>query len=812
MVDMDEEKGRPSTGRNVHRVQVRLSKTLDLFPLEAYLSGQAPFDNIVLEAITFIDHLLRVFPSENLLSIKRSFFDKSMAGSFPLSGGVIAMKGVYQSLRPVQGGGLVINADVAHTCFWDPEPSLVALANGLLPATDPRLWCNLLWERRQPRADGPWFETPEARQLRRLKRLRFNVWYDGITESAKSKIYIVEEILHTNALETTFKQVNHTTGESRDICLRDYFNEQYGTHIHFPGYPTIKTSRGQLFPIELCFANHGERYNFKANELQTSQMIKYAVTKPDVRAQAIYNGLKALDWKGDPYLKQYKMDIADRMITTNARLLVPPEVEFGKGKTEKPGTSGRWRIDGKQFIEPAGALKHWGVMVLDNFGRGKAVATPAVQQFIVNFIGEYQKFGGTVTNRQPIIMPGRPDIAKAVEALWESVARKCTPPERPQILLFIVNAKSTDPYNRLKKNCDCRYGVVSQVMQAAHVQKNQGQYIGNVLMKVNAKLGGFSFRSLSYGVKPNTQFSHFKQPTMIIGADVSHPGPGSLGASMAAVTVSMDKFGAKYVATCQSNGSRIEMISTWNFEDMLRNTFIDWIKKFHCFPKHIIYMRDGVSEGQFQHVLHQEIRDLKAVWDNLDLKRQGWAEKIKFTVIVASKRHHIRFFPKAPNRDNNNNPLPGTLVERDVTSPYGWDFYLCAHRAIQGTARPVHYTVLMDENKSNPDWLVKMIYEHSYQYVRSSTPVSVHPAIYYAHLAARRAVAHEKNQGMGDGPRSSEIIEREDLIEAKIIADRTGKILRQDALQRLKALTELEHPRLIPMNNEGEIKETMWYV
>ena len=810
-IDLDLEKKGQSTGRNTHRVQLRVSKILDLYPLEAYLRGQSGFDNAVLEAITFIDHLLRVYPSEHLLSIKRSFFQKANTNCSDLSGGVMAAKGVYQSLRPAQGGHLIINADVANSCFWDPKQSFWGIANSLLPKAGGPAMCAALQDR-EFKMGGPKLESNEARQLKRLKKVRFRVEHPGQPEKLKSKVYMVDDIVGTSPRDYKFEQVNRETGQKRMISVRDYFDQQYDAQLDFSSGPCVKTSRGAVYPLEFCYPVEGERYPFKINEFQTSQMIKFAVTKPDVRANSVFAGLRALDWGNDPYLQHYKMKIDNKMITTNARLLQPPEVEFGKGKTEKPGTAGRWRIDGKQFIQPAGALKHWGIMILDNFGRGRSVPYGVVQQFIANFIGEYQKFGGTVVNRQPLIMEGQPDIAKCVEALWEGVARNCKLPERPQILFFIVNAKSTDPYNRLKKSCDCRYGVVSQVMQAAHVQKNQMQYIGNVLMKVNAKLGGFSFRSLPAGQKPNTGYTHFKVPTMIIGGDVSHPGPGSLGASMAALTISLDKFGARYAAACQSNGSRIEMITTWNFEDMLKKHFLEWVNRYNSFPKHVIYMRDGVSEGQYQHVLHQEVRDLKAVWENLP-NGKAMVANMKFTVIVCSKRHHIRFFPKAPNKDNNNNPLPGTLVERDVTTPFMWDFYLCAHRAIQGTARPVHYAVLMDEAKCSPDWLIKMIYEHSYQYVRSSTPVSVHPAIYYAHLAARRAVAHERNQGLGDGgPRSTEAKERDILIEAQQVADQTGKRMNMEAKQRLKELTQLEYPTLIDMLDTGKIKQSMWYV
>ena len=93
-------------------------------------------------------------------------------------------------------------------------------------------------------------------------------------------------------------------------------------------------------------------------------------------------------------------------------------------------------------------------------------------------------------------------------------------------------------------------------------------------------------------------------------------------------------------------------------------------------------------------------------------------------MVVAEKRHHIRFFP-GKNGDENQNPLPGTIVDHDVTHPFENDIYLCSHKALKGTARPTHYNMLLDEANVPVDVFQKMLYEHSYQYMRSTTPVSL---------------------------------------------------------------------------------------
>lgn len=66
----------------------------------------------------------------------------------------------------------------------------------------------------------------------------------------------------------------------------------------------------------------------------------------------------------------------------------------------------------------------------------------------------------------------------------------CPAQMRPQMLVFMLPEKAAFQYLRIKKSADCRYGVVSQCVQNVHVQKCAPQYLSNVLMKFNAKLGG----------------------------------------------------------------------------------------------------------------------------------------------------------------------------------------------------------------------------------------------------------------------------------------------------------------------------------
>lgn len=133
------------------------------------------------------------------------------------------------------------------------------------------------------------------------------------------------------------------------------------------------------------------------------------------------------------------------------------------------------------------------------------------------------------------------------------------------------------------------------------------------------------------------------------------------------------------------------MITTSNIRSMMMPLFEYWIKTVGGGqgPQHIYYFRDGVSEGQYEHVLQQEVHDMRKcitekypgakvrLLSSFESNSPLIVVEVLFTVVVASKRHHLRFFPKEGDfqaGDKNGNSLPGTIVEHDITHPFEYDF------------------------------------------------------------------------------------------------------------------------------------------
>lgn len=666
------------------------------------------------------------------MAIKRSFFDEE--GEFQdLGNGVLAFKGVYQAIRPaivsllifffflwyqsndlLQSRGLVVNVDVSNTCFW-ARTSFMGAAMAVLDCRDRQHLMHLL----KATADGHGGLTESNGFYeihKRLRKLQVQPHYRGCPVLGAN--FIVKGLLNANARQFIIDLTDKATGKKERINVETYFRRKYNITLDYWELPMVEmTKKGVVYPMEVLVIAGLHKYPWKLNEWQTSHMIKYAASRPADRLQSVQNSKNMLDHSNDPVLKTFGLQVDSNMIRTKARLLPNPEVHFGGTQRHNPGTSGRWDLRGKKFYSANKApLQAWGVGFFP--GRRNVINRTQVESFCDSVMKTYASHGGMIAGR-PFVVELKEDIGEAVKKLYNQTGLRFKQP--PQLLMIIVPDKNSFTYTRIKKSCDCRWGVPSQVLQAGHVTKGNPQYVSNVLMKVNAKLGGTTARAFT-----KVPDSLLKPQSMIIGADVTHSPMGVWSPSMAAMTVSMDTFGGRYWGSCETNGDRTEIIARSNTEVMLTPLIREWMATVGNgrAPDNVYYFRDGVSTGQFDQVLQKEVLDMKSIF--MKLTQHQW--KGKFTVVIANKRHHIRAFPRPGDRnsaDRNGNPLPGTLIERDVTSPHDWDFLLYSHVALQGTSRPVHYHVILDQIGHKPHELQNMIYDQCYQYMRSTTSVSL---------------------------------------------------------------------------------------
>lgn len=669
---------------------------------------------------------------------------------------------------------LTVNVDVANTAFFK-ESTLSQAAMEIVVTGGRDVSPNTLATTLQQAREGA------DKKLWQLKRLMVYCTYltKGNKEEGMKRMYKVVRFSKDNAKTNMVRHVKIGNQVHESISLEDFFLKKNNIRLQYPTLPVVETAgtitneKGQKstisLPMELCHIKPGQKFPYKLDDQQTTKMLLVAVEKPPQRWNSIEDGRKMLNWPGDSFLTNYGMQIAETPTTVKARVLPAPTVKFANGM-EKPLTNGRWQLTNKNFLLTPTTLERWAVCIVP--GHRRVLDSNIVKNAIDRLKRTMQGHGMKVT-ATPYIGSYTGHIGNGLPQFFKNALadQKCGKDKKLQLVSFILPDKNKEPYETIKKHCECNprlqqmnpedsgFGLVSSCMQSAAVDKWNDQYASNVAAKINAKLGGVTMASNTTARPAKENKQNLIPPgTMFIGADVTHGAPIRAGgvaqsrASVAAMTVSADKECIKYWADAATNGVRVEMIMPANITRMVGKMSSNWRTRHGKLPTTVVYVRDGVSESQYAQVLNQELNGLRQTFEKVNAVE---AQGIKYVVIVGTKRHHVRFFPAKGDRDSN--ALPGTLVETGVTHPREYDFYLCAHKAIKGTARPMHYQVIHDERGWGPEQVQNMLYEASYQYVKSTTPVSIFPAAYYAHLAAARGRMHESEKALTAGQADSDV-------------------------------------------------------
>lgn len=429
-----------------------------------------------------------------------------------------------------------------------------------------------------------------------------------------------------------------------------------------------------------------------------------------------------------------------------ARVLPAPWLKYHKTGKEKDCLPqvGQWNMMNKKMINGM-TVSRWACI---NFSRS---VQESVARGFCNELAQMCQVSGMEFNPEPVIpiYMARPDqVEKALKHVYHACVNKLKGKEL-ELLLAILPDNNGSLYGDIKRICETDLGLISQCCLTKHVFKISKQYLANVSLKINVKMGGRNtvlLDAISCRIPLVSDI-----PTIIFGADVTHPENGEDSSpSIAAVVASQDwPEVTKYAGLVCAQAHRQELIQdlykTWHDPargtvsgGMIRDLLISFRKATGQKPQRIIFYRDGVSEGQFYQVLLFELDAIRKACASLEPNYQP-----PVTFIVVQKRHHTRLFANnhkdRSSTDRSGNILPGTVVDTKICHPTEFDFYLCSHAGIQGTSRPAHYHVLWDENNFTADGIQSLTNNLCYTYARCTRSVSVVPPAYYAHLAAFRA-------------------------------------------------------------------------
>ncbi|KAL6009684.1 hypothetical protein ACLOJK_000113 [Asimina triloba] len=426
----------------------------------------------------------------------------------------------------------------------------------------------------------------------------------------------------------TLKQKNgrgDSPSQTVEITVYDYFVNYRHIELRFSeSLPCInvgKPKRPTYYPIELCSLVSLQRYTKSLSTLQRSALVEKSRQKPQERMQTLSDvgylftrcfdvnvahylrgsetkmlildtgkALRSSNYGADEMLKACGVSINGNFTQVEGRVLNAPKLKVGND--EFFPRNGRWNFNNKKLVDPQ-KIERWAIVNFSARCDVRSLARDlhkcgAMKGIVIAEPFEYFEENPQFRRAPPTVR---------VDKMFEIIQSKL--PGAPQFLLCILpERKNCDIYGPWKKKSLSDFGIVTQCIAP---QRVNDQYLTNVLLKINAKV-----------------VSSMQWPKL------SH-----------------------YRASVRTQSPKVEMIDSLfkpvsDKEDkgIIQELLVEFYKSSgKRKPDQIIIFRDGVSESQFTQVLNIELDQIIQACKFLD---DSWSPR--FTVIVAQKNHHTKFF------------------------------------------------------------------------------------------------------------------------------------------------------------------------
>ncbi|KAK3711187.1 hypothetical protein LTR37_009780 [Vermiconidia calcicola] len=566
---------------------------------------------------------------------------------------------------------------------------------------------------------------------------------------------------------------------------------------------------------------------------ETTSMIENAKMDPDQNARRILTqGLNLFGFNITPNqgnLGQFNgMQTINQFISIPAHWLNPPNVTYNRPQAPaqrkiQSVSNASWNLQSVHFVNASP------VHYLPSLNVSTALPAKILgfQQTLRNQLIAHnllQASGPQFTNQDSLLQEWQQGHANSQVNYvdnYETGAladlNRVPAPHRQSPLLVLLDDKHFEVYACIKRMAELHLGM--KTIFCTTDKKNFNPQNGsNIALKYNLKgrgtnhvLGATDFGAL----RPTA--ANGNVDTIVIGADVTHPGAGcSPGTpSIACVVGSTDNDFMHFPGSMRLQRGRKEYII--ELGDMVKERLLDWAANHGGqLPRRMLFYRDGVAESQYQKLRSFEMPQIQKAynwareylsWDQqapgaplplqtltpavqgrqphpnqgfaMDPHRDPWPpvstttganndddedefddrtglrEPYDLTYVVVGKRHNTRFYPlnindkvHKPDKQNPNqtvahwNVRPGLVIDRVITHPHSFDFYLQSHDPLHGTGRSAHYFVLRNNMQLTTTELQEVTHDFCYGYATATKGVSYCAPAYYADRLCDRGRAY----------------------------------------------------------------------
>ncbi|RPD74278.1 Piwi-domain-containing protein [Lentinus tigrinus ALCF2SS1-7] len=708
---------RRRSNQPTHQVSFRRVATIDLRLLRSLLARRNPNERPDPNAMPLNLLQLMVCQAPNLrygfLAHARRF--AVQRGAQDIGAGLSMWRAFFQSVRPALGR-MLINVDRSSVPVYTPGPLIDVMV--------------------------PFLGLRDQRELANLPRDKFaklRVFLKGVLVRVRhrpeARAKPIADLVPQAGLEEFDKDGERWT-------VQRHFQSRWNRTVQHPEYVGVRIGQTSIVPAEFCIVEPAQVYKRRLPADVQRKFIELAAQDPRRRRrdieEAISGGL--FNYTNSDYIQDAGMTVNQNLLSVTGQVIPPPGIVYRNRTEPMTGRPGAWNLLNNRFFSVSAPLNSWAVVVFESEHRANR---NRVNTFVHELGGNLTRLGLVVQNRAPHVEYGNPhNPAQTLENVGRALVGQYGG-NRPQLILVVLPANAAAIKQAVKLWGDTVRMTPTQCVRCGKWDAVSGnkadQYRNNLALKINARLGGVNSIIRS-------PVSPILERSMVVGADVGHPGPGvSSIPSMTGLVASVSPDVSEFTSFAQVQRPRVEIIQ--DLEQMIYLSLGDYAGYREAgglqgrFPEHLIFFRDGVSEGEFATVAREEIAMIRRAFVRHGMTDPRSQPKLLF--VVVGKRHHVRFFPKRPeDADNSKNCPAGFLVHDQITNPNLHDFYLQSHAGILGTSRPGHYIVLSNEADFSKNEIYQMAYHLCHIYASATRSVSIPAPVYYADKICQRLSSH----------------------------------------------------------------------
>ena len=577
-----------------------------------------------------------------------------------------------------------------------------------------------------------------------------------IAQYGTYRAYKIGEVTMDQNVNNTSLTMKTKEGQSSYVTIKQYYKNQYNIDIKHEDQPLLieelrrnnfNTENSEiriryLIPELVYLTGHDD-----LDEKERNDILEKSKPQPTKKVQLMEKGFRYLNNKEKRKIKkkdkvielkspedvrtEWGINFESNFTEVEARCLSLPNVIFGSSSNSEL-IMNRGRFRQQKDICPVDFDKtNCMLITFDNLVN--LAKTDCEQMKIAS-----EAFG--IKFDLPQLQ--KINSSKATKSELLSELQKIDYNHGKKMAIVVLDRKTKHLYPTIKDFIYSQTGLASQFMlhdenQRGAKKKQSLSYYSGVLNQMVVKANGELFK-----IKFCEEID--KDPSMIIGIDHSKL-----------------KEGTKYVVSATYNRRfnktytdiKIDLKNkeeTENKNKALIDLIIgalDFFKKSNSEKKPgtvIIYMKGG-TERQTERIIRNILPDITKVFSgdkNDNCYEEGY--KPKLTIFSVNKRTDLKFFERTKN-GYKNIPL-GAVIDKNVINPEYFEFYLQCPEVQLGTASPVHFLCIYNNNEDiTLDDYEKITFYQSFYYWNWTGPIRIPAVLKFAELANSFSSKNLKN-------------------------------------------------------------------